>query len=139
MKVVLDSNILIEFFRDPSRREAFERKAQRPLLFLSSVVAMELWAGCRTTSHRSALAAFCKPFEKAGRVIAPDHAACIESGQVLAQLQDEGLARDHLRSITNDVLIAVTAARAGVVVITRNTRDFSKIAKFARVRCMTPD
>ena len=138
MKALLDTNVLIAFFRNPQLREAFEVRAERPLLFMSSIVAMELFAGCRTRRQQSALAAFHKPFEKAGRLITPDHAALLEAGRVLAGLGIDGIAKAHLRQISNDVVIAVTAARAGVVVITENARDFSRIEKWSTVRWMRP-
>jgi hypothetical protein len=46
MKVLLDTNVLIGFFRDPRRK------------------ALELFAGCRTARQEKALAYFLKPFGK---------------------------------------------------------------------------
>jgi predicted nucleic acid-binding protein len=48
MKVLLDTNVLIGFFRNPAEKESFESRAHWPLVFMSSVVALELLAGCRT-------------------------------------------------------------------------------------------
>jgi predicted nucleic acid-binding protein len=42
------------------------------------------------------------------------------------------------RQMVNDILIAVTAARAGAVVITANAQDFSRIEVHAQVRWMLP-
>jgi predicted nucleic acid-binding protein len=47
MKAVPDTNVLIDFFRNPNRREEFEAKTLRPQFFMSPVVALELFAGCR--------------------------------------------------------------------------------------------
>ena len=69
MKVLLDTNVLIGFFRNPRRKEEFESRAHRPLLFMSSIV--ELFAGCRTPREETALGKFLKPFEKAGRIVTP--------------------------------------------------------------------
>jgi predicted nucleic acid-binding protein len=44
----------------------------------------------------------------------------------------------HRRHIVNDVLIAVTAARSGMVVVTANASDFSRIENYAPVRWMLP-
>ncbi len=79
MKVVLDTNVLIGFFRDPRRKEEFESRVHRPLFFMSSIVALELFAGCRTPREEKALANFLKPFEKGGRIVTPDHACFRES------------------------------------------------------------
>ena len=138
MKLLLDTNVLIGFFRDPLAKDSFEAQWSRPLLCMSSLVAMELFAGCRNRRQQSALATFLKPFEKAARLVTPDHSALLESGRVLAQLGREGIGKAHLRQITNDVIIGVTAARAGVVVVTRNARDFSRIEKHTPVRWMQP-
>ena len=136
MKVVLDTNVLIGFFRNPSQREEFESRARRPLLFMSSVVALELLAGCRTQRQEKALMSFLKPFEKAGRVLTPDHVAFREAGRVLAGLGRDGIGAAHRRQIVNDLLIAVTAASLGAVVVTANALDFSRIEKHTPVRWM---
>ncbi len=138
MKVLLDTNVLIGFFRNPGRREEFESRTRRPLLFMSSIVALELFAGCVTPGHEKALTSFLKPLEKAGRIVTPDHACCREAGRVLAGLARDGIGKAHRRQIVNDVLIAVTAARSGVVVVTANAADFSLIQKHTPVHWMPP-
>ena len=138
MKAVLDTNVLIDFFRNPNHKEEFEAKTLRPQFFMSSVVAMELFAGCRTKRQRSGLESFLKPFEKAKRVIAPDHFCFVEAGRVLARLAGEGVDIVRRRQMVNDILIAVTAALAGAVVITANSQDFSLIEVHANVRWMLP-
>ncbi len=138
MKAVLDTNVLIDFFRNPDHKEEFEAKTLRPQFFMSSVVAMELFAGCRTKRQRSDLESFLKPFEKANRVITPDHSSFVESGRVLAKLGAEGVEIVRRRQMVNDILIAVTAARAGAVVITANSQDFSRIEVHSPVRWMPP-
>lgn len=138
MKAVLDTNVLIDFFRNPNHTEEFEAKTLRPQFFMSSVVAMELFAGCRTKRQQSELASFLKPFDKAKRVIAPDHACFVEAGRVLARLAGDGVDIVRRRQMVNDILIAVTAARARAVVITANVQDFSLIEIHARVRWMVP-
>lgn len=138
MKVVLDTNVWIGFFRNPAQKDAFESRMHRPLLFMSSIVAMELFAGCRTPRRQKDLANFLKPFEKAGRILVPDHACFREAGIALAALANDGIGSSHLRQIVNDVLIAVTAARAGAILITANTGDFSRIEEHIAMRWMTP-
>ncbi|MDP9169985.1 MAG: type II toxin-antitoxin system VapC family toxin [Acidobacteriota bacterium] len=139
MKVVLDTNVLIAFFRDPRQRAQFESRYHRPLLFMSSVVAPELFVGCRTQQQEKALTAFLKPFEKAARIVTPDHACFREAGRVLAGLGRAGIGTAHRHKILNDVLIAVTAARSGLMVVTSNAGDFSLIEKYTPVRWMRPD
>jgi predicted nucleic acid-binding protein len=139
MKVVLDTNVLIQFLRNPADRTRFESRLERPLLYMSSIVAMELLAGCTTRREQSALAGFLKPFEKAGRVITPDHTAFWEAGRVLAAIGTEGIGKEHLRRLSNDVLIGISAARAGVALVTKNARDFERIARWSAIRWVKPD
>ena len=138
MKVLLDTNVLIGFFRHPDERERFETRMSRPLLFMSSIVALELFAGCRTSRQVKALQGFLKPFEKAGRVVTPDHESFREAGRVLAALSRDGIGSTHRRLIVNDVLLAVSATRSGAVLITANSNDFSLIEKHTPVRWMRP-
>ena len=139
MKAVLDTNVLINFFRNPNHKEDFEERMLRPQFLMSSVVAMELYAGCRTKRQQSELANFLKPFEKANRLITPDHGSFLEAGRVLAELGIAGLDITRRRLSGNDIMIAVTAARAGAVVITANAaQDFALIEAHTRVRWMLP-
>ncbi|HEX4808862.1 MAG TPA: hypothetical protein VH325_08030 [Bryobacteraceae bacterium] len=68
MKVLPDTNVVITFFRDLSKRDEFESRIHRPPFFMSSVVALELFAGCRTPCQAKAMTNFLKPFEKVDRV-----------------------------------------------------------------------
>src|SRR5579863_3637530 len=99
MKVLPDTNVLVGFFRDPRRKEEFESRTQRPLL-MSSIVALELFAGRRTVRQEKALSNLLNPFKKAGRVVTPDHACFREAGRVLAGLRGDGIgtARTAVRS-----------------------------------------
>lgn len=105
---------------------------------MSSIVALELLAGCRTPREEKALTSFLKPFEKAGRVVTPDHACFREAGRVLAGLGRDGMGTARRRQIVNDVLIAVAAGRAGVVVVTANATDFTLIQRHTPIRWMLP-
>jgi predicted nucleic acid-binding protein len=138
MKILLDTNVLIGFFRSPGRKEEFESRVHRPLLFMSSIVALELFAGCRTSREETALGKFLKPFEKAGRIVTPDHACFREAGRVLAGLGRDGIGKPQRRQLLNDLLIAVAAGRSGVVVVTANAVDFSLIERYTPVRWMLP-
>jgi len=102
------------------------------------VVVLELFAGCRTSRHEKELKSFLKPFETAERLIVPDHACFKEAGRVLAELARDGVGRDHLLRIANDVLIAVSATRSGVTVVTANSGDFGMIQRHTPVRWMLP-
>lgn len=138
MKVILDTNVWIGFLRSPDQWVEFQSRAHRPLLFMSSIVALELLAGCRTPGRTKALLNLLKPFEKAGRVVTPDDTCYCQTGRVLAALASDGGCHAHRRELVNDVLIGVSAARAGAVVVTYNAGDFSKIGQHTPVRWMLP-
>ena len=129
MKVLFDTNVWIEFFRNPDGKAAFEARTNRPLCYMSSLVAMELFAGCRTARLQQAMTSFLKPFEKGGRLVTPDHGVYLESARILCEFGLEGVRLDDRRKLVSDVLIAVSAARAGIIVVTANAKDFERIAK----------
>lgn len=139
MKVLLDTSVLISFFRNPAKKAEFESRTGEPLLHMSSVVVLELLAGCRTAPQQKALISFLKPFEKANRLLTPDYKCFREAGRILAELGRAGIGAQHRCQIVNDVLIAVTARHTGAVVITSNAKDFSLIARHTPVRWMLPD
>jgi predicted nucleic acid-binding protein len=54
-----------------------------------------------------------------------------ETGKVLARLAAKyDFEQIGLGRLTNDALMAMSAARLGITVITDNARDFSKLAEF---------
>jgi predicted nucleic acid-binding protein len=125
LKIILDTNVLIEAFRDDGFAGILEAKLRRSRLYLSSVVAMELRAGCRTRAQIRALLSYFAPFEKAERIVSPSHAGFVRSGYVLAELGERfGFEPAKRRSLSNDVLIAVSAVSVGAVLVTHNSADF---------------
>jgi predicted nucleic acid-binding protein len=131
-KYVLDSNCYIDASRDKEAWAALHRftTGHAPRLFLSSVVAAELRAGARTGADREKLEArVLGPFDRRGRVITPSAAAWDALGLTLASLRErEGLARSQVRrGFAFDVLLACSCREAGMVLVTRNTRDMARI------------
>ena len=99
-------------------------------IWLSSVVLKELYAGV-STSNRRAVERLERDFHRAGRVLIPNLTDWINTGKVLALL---GAKYDYEQigkgRLTNDALIAMSAGRLGITVITANARDFGKLAEF---------
>lgn len=130
MKLIFDTDILIDHFRDPDLRDTLATAIDRSQVCVSSVVAMELRAGCRRPGEIRVLEQFLRPFEMARRIIAPDHHLCLQAGAILSLLGTKyGLQADKRRSMTNDVLIATSALRIGAALLTRNRSDFSLISR----------
>ena len=101
-------------------------------LWLSAVVLQELYAGARTTDLLN-VELLEQRFSAISRIFVPDLDDWTEAGKMLAMVGAkygyEAIGRSRL---TNDALIAASAARAGVRVITENVRDFSRLAEFHR-------
>jgi predicted nucleic acid-binding protein len=99
-------------------------------LWLSAVVLEELYAGA-SDRVRQVVERLERDFDRAKRVLVPNLNDWTQAGRVLARVA----AKYHYENIglgrlTNDALIAMSAARMGVKVITANEQDFSRLAEF---------
>jgi predicted nucleic acid-binding protein len=117
------------------RRGNYEAFALRTLAFdgplwLSAVVLEELYAGA-TERDREMLERMERDFELARLILTPNLSDWVQAGKVLARLAAkydyETIGRGRL---TNDALIAMSAARLNIKVITANGRDFRRLAEF---------
>ncbi len=108
------------------------RLARGEPIWLSSVVLEELYAGANAKS-RHIVERLKRDFDRASRVLVPNLKDWAQAGKVLAfiaaKYDFEQMGRGRL---TNDALIAMSAARTGITVITANARDFKKLAEFRR-------
>jgi predicted nucleic acid-binding protein len=127
---LLDSSIYVSALRSEEAAAALERLAAGTILWLSAVVLEELYAGARER-HRKVIEQWERDFDRAGRILVPNLSDWIDAGKVLRHLADkydyEKIGRGRL---TNDALIAMSAARMGIRVITGNEKDFRKLAEF---------
>jgi predicted nucleic acid-binding protein len=119
------------------RRGGYEVLALRTLahdgpLWLSAVVLEELYAGA-SERGRKTLERMEQDFKLARLVVTPNLADWVQAGKVLARLAAkydyERIGRGRL---TNDALIAMSAARLNIKVITANARDFGRLAEFRK-------
>jgi predicted nucleic acid-binding protein len=107
-----------------------QRWADRSPLWLSSVALEELYTGTTSGNQRS-VERLARDFEKARRVLVPDLTDWAYAGKVLARLARKyGCEQIGRARLTNDALIAMSAARTGITVITANPRDFARLAEF---------
>jgi predicted nucleic acid-binding protein len=109
---------------------ALRRFAADTPLWLSAVVLEELHAGA-ADRDRQVVERLARDFDKAKRILVPNLSDWSQAGRVLARLA----AKYHYEKIgqgrlTNDALIAMSAGRLGIRVITANERDFSRLAEF---------
>lgn len=108
---------------------AVRRLASGSIVWLSAVVLEELYAGASDRS-RHVVERLEKDFERANRILVPSLRDWAESGRVLARLALKyGYEQIGQGRLTNDALIAISAGRLGVRVITGNERDFRRLAE----------
>ena len=103
-------------------------------IWLSAVVLEELYAGLGAR-NRQVVERLERDLDGARRILVPNLGDWTQTGKVLARLAAkydyEHIGRGRL---TNDALIAMSAGRMGITVVTANSRDFGKLAEFRPFR-----
>ena len=138
-KVTFDTNIFIS-----------RKSAQLPENFYMSVVVLqELVAGSQDEAELKNLTVARRGYEKSEKLLVPTAEDWWLVGKVIYSLQKglksqrSGLtpkmSADQKYRITHDVLIARSAKRAGVTVVSDNIRDFETIQRFCNVRLVSGD
>ena len=131
MPILFDSSVYIAALRPGGDPDLLSLRwtAEAPL-WLSSVVLEELYAGSRPDNRRS-LERLERDFERAGRLLVPNLADWTSAGKALAAIaQAHGYEKIGKARLTNDALIATSAARNGIRVLTVNARDYALLARF---------
>jgi predicted nucleic acid-binding protein len=128
---LLDSSIYISALRRKDDAAlSLRRIAADAPLWLSAVVLEELYAGAGERERR-VVERLERDFDKAKRILLPNLSDWEQAGRVLARLAARyDYERIGQGRLTNDALIAMSAGRLGVRVITTNERDFRRIAEF---------
>jgi len=129
--ILFDSSIYISALRTGEDAAlTLRRLAADAPVWLSSVVLEELYAGVSPRAQH-AVERLERDFRRAKRILVPNLSDWTQTGKVLARLAAkydyEQIGRGRL---TNDALIAMSAGRSGITVITANARDFRKLAEF---------
>jgi tRNA(fMet)-specific endonuclease VapC len=106
-------------------REAVEARALEHL-YVTAITVGEAWTGALRSPNRDRLlalwSAFLEPF--AGRILPFDEGAARAYGAIRAELEGRGeMIGDR------DCMIAAIAQSRRLKVVTRNLRDFSRVAK----------
>ena len=128
---LLDTSIYITALRmGDDAAVSLRRIAGRARVWLSSVVLEELYAGV-SARHRRVVERLERDFRRAGRILVPNLSDWTQTGKVLALLAGKyGYKQIGKGRLTNDALIAMSAGRLGITVLTTNARDFGKLAEF---------
>jgi len=130
MKVLFDSSIYIRSLREEGAGLALLRWLGPRPIWGSSVVLEELYAGVSSRDHW-VVEKLEQEFEQVNRLLVPNQRDWTRAGLLLNRIANkygyESIGRSRL---TNDALIASSAARCGIEVITGNARDFARLAEF---------
>ncbi|HWG18719.1 MAG TPA: type II toxin-antitoxin system VapC family toxin [Acidobacteriaceae bacterium] len=137
MPILFDSSLYIRALRDDDAALLVQRWARETPLWLSVVVLEELYAGAARNDWRI-LEKLERDFERAKRILVPGLGDWSVAGRMLAGVAEKyGFERIGRARLTNDALIAASAGRAGITVLTANGRDFAKLAEFCPVQWET--
>lgn len=129
--VIYDSSIYISSLRSGDISLFSRRRNLTETLWLSAVVLEELYVGAGRREIKKLLAKLERDFEKIGRLVVPNQSDWSICGQILASVGAKyGYESARRARMTNDCLIAMSVARNGFTVITKNASDFKQIAEF---------
>jgi predicted nucleic acid-binding protein len=131
--VVFDTSIYIPYVRREAYRNLVETQTRLGRNRLSSVVLQELYAGTRSAADKRLLDDLDRAFTARGYVVTPVHREWALAGQLLNQYGQRHGFLNPSRHVA-DVLILVSALRAGAVLITENMRNFSAWLKLLKRR-----
>lgn len=129
--LLLDTSVYVDAFRTGGEAPAKLRSfVEGGPVWLSSVVLEELYAGI-DEENVPVIEKLERTFAGVGRIVVPNLSDWISTGKALAYLREEfdyeAVGRGR---ITNDALIAMSAWRTGLTIITRNQKDFARLANF---------
>jgi len=134
MPVMFDSSIYITALRLGDAGLLQGRWLGETPVWLSSVVVEELYAGAKP-NDLPILAKLERDLGGANRTLTPNSGDWKRAGKMLAQMgQRYGYEQIGKARLVNDALIATSAARNGVTLITANQRDFKRLAEFCSLQ-----
>jgi predicted nucleic acid-binding protein len=135
--ILFDTSVYITALRQADLSLPLARRAARAVdqrtepLWLSAVVLEELYAGALDQGTKKLCARLERDFENVGRLLVPNATDWSATGQLLAKLGSKyGFEQIGRARLTNDALIATSAARHGLTVLTLNAGDYERIAEF---------
>ena len=129
--VLFDASVYITALRTGRDAALHSRRLSSGApLWLSSVVLEELYAGTNSRDFQ-VVERLEHDFERARRILVPNLTDWTQAGKTISQLATrynfEQIGKSRL---TNDALIAMSAGRTGITIVTGNPRDFARLAEF---------
>lgn len=133
-KIVLDTSIYIPLLRNGKRPGNIIDSAAS-LIYLSVVVAQELYAGAVDQYTIRALDELYNVFARNDRLIIPSSEDWRVCGSVLSQIgRKHGFESIKKGRLVNDGLIALSCKNAGATLLTLNHKDFQIIHEFVKFK-----
>jgi predicted nucleic acid-binding protein len=133
LNLLFDTSVWIDDLRHGALRFVLPRVRGRFFLWVDSIAAAELLAGCSNRQHRRVVERLLSPFERAGRVVTPNHRDFHRAGDALSKLRGSGWTLKNPGAALLDAVQAADAARIGALLVTANTSDFTKLARYIPV------
>jgi predicted nucleic acid-binding protein len=132
---LLDTSIYIAALRSGNEAViSLRRLASQAPLWLSAVVLEELYVGIGRKDRR-VIERLEREFIRIQRILVPNLSDWTQTGQILARIAAAyGYEKVGTARLTNDALIAMSAARQGITVVTANVRDFARLVQFRKFR-----
>ena len=137
--IIFDTSVYITALRHGnqfvlrSRRAARRGETNTQPLWLSAVVLEELLVGASDRKARQALRRLEREFDSINRLLVPNLTDWSLTGTVLNQFGARfGFEMVGKSRLTNDALIAMSAARHGLTIQTTNVGDFGKLAEIRK-------
>lgn len=93
----------------------------------------ELLVGAVDSMSRKEFLRLEREFRSVGRLLIPDRSDWVLAGQILSKIGSKyGFELVGRARMINDALIATSAARSGLIVLTSNPADYKRIAEYRR-------
>lgn len=137
-KVLLDTNVLIDFLRAGMHTEWVLGGHGTVVRFISAVALLELRLGANTPNRKKAVDRLQQAFQS-GRTLGLTPATLDHAGRLFRAMHGNASGLSDRLGPMNDVLIALTAREIGATVITSNVLEFRRIAaKVPGLRVLAP-
>ncbi len=137
--VLFDTCIYIPLIRQGKLLEFANQNSEKDV-YLSVIVAQELYAGVQDPFTKRALHHFYSVFKKHNFLITPSEQEWVFCGEILSEVGKQyGFEIIKKSRLVNDVLIALSCKRIDATLITSNLKDFKIIQDFVKFQFTSPD
>lgn len=126
-KVLLDTNVLIDFLRAGMYAEWILGGQGTVVRFISAVALLELRLGADTSKRKKAIDRLHQAF-RSGRILGLTPPILDHAGRLFRTMYGNASGLTDRLGPMNDVLIALTAREIGATVVTSNVLEFRRIA-----------